>query len=1059
MCVECGEELVGRARFCAACGAPVREASAAQVARTTATALFCDVVGSTALGERLDPEAVRAAMNRYFTVVSAAVQRHGGSVEKFIGDAVVALFGVPRAHEDDALRAVRAGIEARAAVRALGDDLESSLGVRIDVRIGITTGEVVVGGAPGGERVATGDTMNTAARLESAAPAGGILIGESTLRLVRHAVVSEPVAPLQLKGKAGAVPAFRVLDLRGVSELRARTPSRFVGRERERRRLQAVIDAAHPDGSCALVTVVGAAGVGKSRLVAEVLANASLEVTVAYGRCLSYGEGITHWPAAEAIRSLAGVEQADDAARVRARIAATADAEEEGAVVDGVASLLGLPGPAVRIEDAWIALRTWLRRVSRERRVVFVLDDLHWAEEPLLDLVEFLAGPTGEPRLLILCMARPELFDVRPEWGAGSPNASTLELEPLSTDDCRALVARITGEGLPDDVGDRITAVAEGNPLFVEELIGMLVEDGSLDVAGGRAVVLDPAPVLRMPVTIQALLAARLDQLSEAERGAVDRASIEGQVFHVGALHALGLSEGDVAPALRALVRNQLLRPENPSLPGQRAYGFRHLLIRDAAYERILRERRAAWHEALAGWLERIAGDRIGEYAEVIAHHFAQASRHRAAIGGSDAHGRELGRRAAALYRNAADRAAAGGDTRSAEVLLAEAADLLPREDRERAVVLADRAWMLSELTRVADATTEAIRARQAAEATGDDATKLLADIVERGIRLHTTDAAAGDHGEVEAFTAAGAAVATLDPTLRPGEVGRVLLRLAEHEADMFLRYGTAAAMSRQALELLLRTGNPWLEYEALLRHVINSMRGPGRISLLVTSESDPAGRGRAFECQFLAERASLLAQTGDGAAAAADLTRATTIAHALDWPDANIATRRSGVLASMGDVPAAIAEARFAFDAFLGAGMPTAASTCGAELARQLALVGEIDDASNTADRARSLTLPADAASALYWRCAKALVHVARGEGRDAALLAIEIERLVAGIEHPIMEFDGRVDAAEAWRAAGDRARARTLLQRAVADSEARGAAALARQASAALEELMVGR
>ena len=562
--------------------------------RRVVTVFFSDVAGSTQLGERLDAEAVREVMNRYFGAVSSALERHGGHIEKFIGDAVVALFGVPAAHEDDALRCVRAAVEAREAVRVLGDDLHSRLGVRIGVRIGIATGEVVVGASPAARTIATGDTMNTAARLEQAAPVGEILIGAATHRLVYGSVIAEGVEPLELKGKTDPVAAYRVvaLDDDPARQLRPAATA-LVGRVRERQMLQAAFDRAAEEQSCQLVTVLGTAGVGKSRLVSEFLAGLEPAATICAGRCLSYGEGVTYWALAEAVKALAHVDERDSPEDVRARLEALVEPGIAGEVADGVGSLLGLAGANARVEDARVALRHLFEAVAARQPLVVAFDDIHWAEPPLLDLIDDLADWLAETPVLLLCMTRPELLDERPSWSRGRLNSTTVLLEPLSEADCEALVCELLGADLPEPAAGRIVAAAEGNPLFVEELIGMLLDDGQLRRVGGGVVVAGAIERVELPPTIQALLSARLDRLSNAERGVVERASIEGQVFHLGALAALGAVPDEILPTVRTLAHKQLFRSDQAALPGQDAYRFRHILIREAAYERVSKEVRA----------------------------------------------------------------------------------------------------------------------------------------------------------------------------------------------------------------------------------------------------------------------------------------------------------------------------------------------------------------------------------------------------------------------------------------------------------------------------------
>jgi class 3 adenylate cyclase len=615
VCASCGHENSEGAKFCEECGFSFAAASArAKEQRKTVTVLFCDVTGSTALGEGLDPERLRTLLARYFERMKAIVERHGGSVEKFIGDAVMAVFGVPVLHEDDALRAVRSAVEMRDALPELG----------IEGRIGVMTGEVVTGTE---ERLATGDAVNVAARLEQAAQPGEVLVGASTLALVGDAVEVEPVEPLELKGKAEPVPAYRLLRVREAPE--RRHEALFVGRERELALLREAWARVQAEQRCELVTLTGDAGVGKSRLAAEVLA--AVEATVVRGRCLPYGEGITYRPVVEVLKQLE-VVPADEAAAVAIR------------------SLLGESEAATSGEEIAWAFRKTLEHASAARPLVVVFDDIQWGEQTFLDLVEHVALLSSGASILLLCIARLELTERHPTWPV------TLLLEPLADDDVEELIA----ERVPEQLRDRIARAAGGNPLFIEEMLAMAGE------ADSKVVV---------PPTLRALLAARLDQLETAERSVLERGSIEGEIFHRGAVQALTPDEGQVTRRLAALVRKELIRPERPQLAGEDGFRFRHLLIRDAAYDALPKASRADLHERFASWLEQ-HGTELVELDEILGYHLEQACRYRAELGMPDD-----GMVAAAARRRltaAGHRAHLRGDYGGAVSLLERAAALVP---------------------------------------------------------------------------------------------------------------------------------------------------------------------------------------------------------------------------------------------------------------------------------------------------------------------------------------------------------------------------------------------
>jgi class 3 adenylate cyclase/tetratricopeptide (TPR) repeat protein len=594
--------------------------------RKVVTVLFCDLVGSTSLGESTDPEALRARMRRYFEDLRAIIERHGGTVEKFVGDAVMAVFGIPVAHEDDALRAVRAASEMREAVAAHG----------LEARIGVNTGEVFVGGDD--ETLVTGDAVNVAARLEQAASAGEVLIGTETRLLVRDAVHVDPVEPLTLKGKTEPVEAYRLVDvLEGADPVTRHLERKLIGRVRERDRLWSDYEDAVADRTCRLFTLLGPAGIGKSRLVADFLERVDGSADVLRGRCLSYGEGITYWPLVEILMGI-GVE---------------------------VETVIGT-SPA----ETQLAFRRLLEGRAAERPQVVVIDDLQWAEPAFIDLVEHVADLSRGVPIFLLCVARTELLDVRPGWGGGKLNATSLLLEPLAGDECAELIERLVADApLDPELRERISSASGGNPLYMEEMLAMVREHGGGDIV--------------VPPTIHALLQARIDTLDGDVRIVMERGAVEGEVFHRGSVAEL--TPPPVQPAveshLATLVRKELIRADNPVFADDEAFRFRHLLIRDAAYESLPKATRAQLHERFADWL---AGHELVERDEILGYHLEQAHRYRAELDPGDAAlpsltGRAFDRLAAA-GRGALDR----GDVHAARSLIERAADMYPPEDERR---------------------------------------------------------------------------------------------------------------------------------------------------------------------------------------------------------------------------------------------------------------------------------------------------------------------------------------------------------------------------------------
>ena len=696
LCPTCGEANPDRAKFCFECATPLG-VRGERAERKVVTALFCDLVGSTALGESHDPEVLEPLLAGYFDEARAAVERHGGRVEKFIGDAVAAVFGVPAAHEDDALRAVRAALDIQDRMRRLREGQVTA----ISCRIGVNTGEVFTSGdyAP-----LVGDAMNVAARLQAAAEPGGVMVGEATYRLVRDAVRAEKVEPIVAKGKELPVPAFRLVEvLTGAEGVARHRDSPLVGRVRERVQLGEALSRAIEDESVQLVTLVGQAGIGKTRLVEEFMAGAGSRAIVVRGRCLAYGEGITFWPIAEIVRDAAGILDGDHLDAARAKVASLLpDGTDRATIVERVTELLGL-GAVPNPDETFWAVRKLLEALAAERPLVCVIEDLHWAEPRLLDLVDHIADWSRGSPMLLLCDARPEFLEKRPGWAGGKLNAVTSLLRPLSAEEVRELIANLARRtDLDEAVVDRVVEAAEGNPLFVEQLLAMLADQGVLRLEAGRWAMTGEVSLVLVPPTIQALLGARLDGLTAPERRLLEAGSVEGRTFHLGPAAELTGTSRDVAHALLVgMVRKELLRPDRATLVGEDAFRFRHILIADAAYGAIPKRSRAALHEQFADLLEARLGERVPEVQEILGHHLARAFRFREELGQPDERG--LARRAAAHLAAAGSRALARGDAAAASLLLDRAVALAP-DDRQRMAWVPLLAWALQETGRTGEA-------------------------------------------------------------------------------------------------------------------------------------------------------------------------------------------------------------------------------------------------------------------------------------------------------------------------------------------------------------------
>jgi class 3 adenylate cyclase len=719
ICPACAVANDSDARFCKACGALL--AAQAPERRRLVTSVFCDLSGSTALGERLDAEAVFQLMARYFEGARRALEAHGGLVEKFIGDAVVGMFGVAEAHEDDALRACRAALEIQERIAELNIEYQSSFETGIAVRIGVNTGQVVTGAVGQGgmfaraDAVVLGDAVNVAARLEQAAEPGEVLIGEATYRLVRQAARVEPVEPVEAKGKSAPVVAYRLLGLDAPGTRAARGSAPLAGREWELAVLEQAFRSVANDRTCRLVTLVGEPGVGKSRLAAELIDRIGAAARAIQGGCLSYGEGITYWAVGQIVRRLAGIRDDHSPEAARAQLdRALAGTPEASSVAEPLAQLLGLGAGATTSEEIAWALRHFLAVAAAELPLVLVVDDIQWAERILLDLLAALPGALRDSPILILCLARPELRERAPDWEV------TIALQGLTPEELGELLGRL---GAPEALRERLTRVAAGNPLFAEELVAMLADQGALREGGLEQV--------ELPVGLNAILNARLDRLEGSERDALERGAIEGEVFHGGAVVELSEPEarGEVPSRLEALGERDLVYPVTASFTGEAAFRFKHLLVREAAYHATAKKLRAALHETFATWLERAAGDRVNEFEEILGYHLEQAFRFRSDLGPTGEKERGLGERAAVHLVGGARRAAARSDFEAVSSLLRRALAIGLADPRERLRAQFELGHALHQTRHVADAESVLAETEERAVELQEDAVAALARV------------------------------------------------------------------------------------------------------------------------------------------------------------------------------------------------------------------------------------------------------------------------------------------------------------------------------------------
>jgi class 3 adenylate cyclase/tetratricopeptide (TPR) repeat protein len=956
------------------------------VQRKTVTVLFCDVTGSTSLGESVDPEALRDLLARYFERMKGIVERHEGKVEKFIGDAVVAVFGVPVAHEDDALRAVRAAAEMREALPELA----------VEARIGVNTGEVVTGTE---ERLVTGDAVNVAARLEQAAPPGEILLGPLTLELVHDAVEVVKAEPLVLKGKAQPVPAYRLVRVQEAPERRHVT--RFVGRTRERALLREAWNRSVKERRCELVTVVGEAGVGKSRLVDEALAR--LDARVARSRCLPYGEGITYWPVVEALKQL-DVLPADEAAAAAIR------------------SLLGESDVQTSAEEIAWAVRKTFEHAASERPLVVELDDVHWGEDTFLDLVEHVALLSSGAPIVLACMARPELLERRPHWPV------TLRLEALDADEVEELIPRKIG----GDLRARIARAAGGNPLFITEMVAM--------TRGAQSEVV-------VPPTLQALLTARLDRLGVPERRVLEHGAVEGEIFHRGSVQALTPEEPQVTPRLAALVRNELIRPEASQLPGDDGFRFRHLLIRDTAYHTLPKAERAELHERFALWLEERAPTLL-ELDEILGYHLEQAWRYRRELG-LDA-GEPLAARARTRLANAGRRALIRQDYGAALNLLERAVRLSSDDDLDIALVV-DLAEALFFAGKLDDACRSLSLAAERAAGAGDRCAELVARIRESHLRIDVVPEGAAD--DIDSLTAAALPVFEAS-----GDDFGLYVAHAARAMSAHTRGRTDAERDEleQALVYARRAGLPHHGAWTLPLLASSRFRGTTPVSELLSwlDRQEAGGIQDPYVRAFRPVALGMLGRFEEARAVLASVRA--ELADRGAKLQLGVASGQMGLeLELLAGDPAAAAELGEEGCRLLDeAGERSFLSTALDYLGQALVALGRIESAEECAVRALELGASDDALTQTLSRQVRAKVMATRGQFREAEHLAREAITLADTTDLLNVQADAYSDLADVLALAGKTEGFAAALEQALERYERKGNLVMAERTRTRLVE-----
>ena len=1052
VCPGCGEENPDKFRLCGFCGTPLRAAPPPSEARKTVTIVFSDLKGSTSLGERLDSEALREVMTRYFEEMQRVLERHGGTVEKFIGDAVMAVFGLPKLHEDDALRAVRAAFDMKTSLAKLNGELERRWGVSLANRTGVNTGEVVAGDAAD-QRLVTGDAVNVAARLEQAAPELEVLIGEPTYRLVRGAVDVESVEPLELKGKSERVPAYRLLSVRSGAMLPRRLDAPLVGREAELALLGDGLARVTAAGSARMVTVVAHAGVGKSRLLAEFLGSASRVATVLRGHCLPYGEGITFWPLTEIVHGAADIGEEESQERALAKLRAVAG-DEGDLVTERLASVLGLGSREFPVEELFWASRKLLESIASERPVVVVFEDIHWAEPTLLALIEHLVDNADAP-LLVLCTARPELLEAHREWSE-SASAQRVELTALSADQTGSLVDNLLGSQLDDAARRRIADAAEGNPLFVEQMVSMWIEAGLLVQRDDGWAASSDLSGVDVPPTIQALLAARLDRLNRDERGVIEPASVVGRVFYRGAVAFMTPDElrGELDALLGSLIRKEFVGPgHDTTLPGEDAFRFHHVLIRDAAYQGLLKRARADLHERAVEWLAEAMGPRVAEVEEIMGYHLERAFRYRDELGPLDDHAHRVGVRASLLLGASGRRALARGDMPAAANLLRRASGLLPRTDPRRLKLLPDLGEVLLELGEFQEAESLLSEAILEAARAGDRRLQTEATLVRLAVRFAGSPDALGP-----------GAVRDVEAAIAESEKQGDHRGLAKAYRLLGTIHGTVAHYEEAERAALLtieharEAGDQMLEIRNFPPYAIVAAYGPRPITeaLQVCEELLPAARGdRRTQAVVLCVISHLHAMQGSFEEARSEYRRAQVMLDDLGVKVLAASTSLDSGPVEMlaGDPAAAERELRRDLDQLEAMGERFLASSVTAYLAQAVAAQGRMDEAEELSRKCEDVVLADDAEAQSIWRRVRALAMVARGDARDAVKLARDAVDIIRRTDSPVLQGDALLDAAEVLERGGDGGEDVPLLAEALELYERKGDVVGAARAREALE------
>jgi class 3 adenylate cyclase len=1056
-CPGCGEQSPDRFRVCGYCGSVLAARPLPEGVRKTVTVVICNLRGSTELAGRLDSEALREVLTLYFSAMKPILERHGGTIEKYIGDVTIAVFGLPRMHEDDALRAVRAAAEMREALAELNVALRTGFGVVLENRTGVSSGEVVTGEGGGSRRLVTGDAVNLAARLEQAAAAGEVLIGESAYRLVRDAVEVVPVELLDLKDKSEPVRGYRLVSVIAGSRSARPAGRPLVGRARELAALEAEFRHSASGPGCRLVTLLGEAGVGKSRLIEEFVRRLAGQAAVLRGRCLSYGDGITFWPLAEVLRQAAGIgpEDGEEDARIKLR---SCFGDQLADAASRIESLMGLTRQQYGKEELFWAVRAVLEELARRGPLVVVVDDTHWAEPTLLGLIEDILDASLRVPLLLVCAARRELCEDRPSFAVRRPAASQIELGELSPQESSLVVRNLIGEAsLPGLLERRILGLAEGNLLFIEQMLSMLIDDGLLREQAGRWVFSGTADIVSVPSNVSSLLGARLDRLGPAERAVVESASVIGLEFSSDAVSVL-LEESDARTDLKsqlaALCRRQLIRQAEPGAADD--FRFSHILVRDTAYSRLLKRTRVRLHERFADWLTDMAGSRVSEYEELVGYHLEQSFRYRAELGPIDEDGQRLGAAASRRLSSAGRRALARGDVPAAANLLQRAAALLGENDPARALLLLDAgeaAVDLGELERAESVLTEAADQALSAGNAGIARAVALARLQLR----YTTDARAVHENVVEL-------VEQQIPELEAMGDDRALVRafsLLTYVNWTGARYADATATAERTIRHATAAGDQVTAHRFLGSLAISALYGPMPVSeaiatceqVVTLAQDDRKVRARA---ELAIGQLEAMRGNFEHARLLYRKSRASLEDLGCHLPAALTSLSSAAIELLARDLAAAESELRTDHRRLQEMGERNYISTTAGLLADILYRQGRYEESAEFAGACEHLASPDDVASQFHWRCVRGKLRARQGEiGEAEALLSAAIA-LIETSDQLDLQGNGLLDLAEVRELAGAPADAAALSERAAALFERKENVVSARWALQLAERLL---